>query len=63
CDVPGCGKCYAKSGHLMRHIRLVHTNPELHECPIAGCSKQFSRKNNLQRHIQSHDNPTCEGSL
>ncbi|EIW87216.1 hypothetical protein CONPUDRAFT_45476 [Coniophora puteana RWD-64-598 SS2] len=54
CDVPGCGKCFARGEHLKRHVRSIHTNEKPHKCPHPGCDKEFSRHDNLGQHLKTH---------
>lgn len=67
-----CGKSFAKSDHLKRHINKVHagmtasTFQDYHVeqsfvCPFTECNKNFSRHDFLRRHLddahQNHSNP------
>ncbi|KAF8531251.1 hypothetical protein JB92DRAFT_2692579 [Gautieria morchelliformis] len=56
CKVKECGKCFARSEHLKRHVRSIHTNEKPHRCPHSGCSKEFSRHDNLCQHMRVHRN-------
>ncbi|RWS14959.1 hypothetical protein B4U80_15058 [Leptotrombidium deliense] len=46
---PDCGEEYDQSLLLLRHVKLVHEDPQIHICNI--CDKQFSTKNILGRHM------------
>ncbi|CCM02767.1 uncharacterized protein FIBRA_04875 [Fibroporia radiculosa] len=54
CQVPHCGKCFARGEHLKRHVRSIHTNEKPHRCPV--CEKDFSRHDNLGQHMRVHKN-------
>ncbi|KAF8580124.1 hypothetical protein K439DRAFT_1357951 [Ramaria rubella] len=56
CKVKECGKCFARSEHLKRHVRSIHTNEKPHRCPHSGCNKEFSRHDNLCQHMRVHRN-------
>ncbi|RWS19898.1 hypothetical protein B4U80_14354 [Leptotrombidium deliense] len=46
---PDCGEEYDQCLLLLRHVQLVHEDPQFHICNI--CDKQFSTKNILRRHM------------
>ena len=49
-----CGKAFARSEHLKRHISCVHEGQKNHKCHL--CEKAFTRSDRLKHHISSVHN-------
>ncbi|GAC96547.1 hypothetical protein PHSY_004127 [Pseudozyma hubeiensis SY62] len=55
-----CGKAYARTEHLKRHIQSTHHSTEADEaprifiCDAPGCQKTFRRSDVLARHKRGH---------
>ncbi|GAC76392.1 hypothetical protein PANT_22c00004 [Moesziomyces antarcticus T-34] len=55
-----CGKAYARTEHLKRHIQSTHQSdradeaPRIYPCDAPGCEKTFRRSDVLARHKRGH---------
>lgn len=55
-----CGKAYARTEHLKRHIQSTHQSsqadeaPRVYPCDVPGCEKTFRRSDVLARHKRGH---------
>lgn len=48
---PDCGERFARTSHVDRHLKTVHSNVKPFTCTF--CSRTFSRKDNLKNHINT----------
>ncbi|GJQ88317.1 hypothetical protein Trydic_g3796 [Trypoxylus dichotomus] len=53
CSWDGCGKRFARSDELARHLR-THTGEKNFACPV--CNKKFMRSDHLSKHARRHPN-------
>lgn len=49
-----CGKCFAQTGHLNRHM-LLHTEERPFKC--SQCDKTYRRADELKAHMYLHEDP------
>ncbi|KAG8936204.1 zf-C2H2 Zinc finger, C2H2 type [Tulasnella sp. 418] len=59
---PICFGTFARSEHLKRHLRSLHSENKPNVCEYPGCGKTFSRKDNLRQHMQTHSKGKGAGS-
>jgi len=55
CEHPGCGKVFAWSQDLAKHVKKIHNReaPKFH-CAHEGCGKAFHEKKLLTAHTRTH---------
>lgn len=51
-----CDATYVQSGHLNRHIKVVHEGKLNYQCQHTGCEKSFYDLSSLKVHERSHTN-------
>lgn len=51
-----CDATYVQSGHLNRHIKVVHEGKLNYQCQHIGCDKSFYDLSSLKVHERSHTN-------
>ena len=56
CD--SCGKSFAHSWTLKKHVKIIHEGEKNHKCNI--CGKSFSYAGGLKKHINDGHDYKCE---